>query len=62
MKVFVIKSIKASTTVDIPTGIYDVKTDTAENDKWYDLCGRPVNGKPSKAGIYIKNNKKVVIQ
>ena len=44
-----------------PTGIDSVKT-TAENGIWYDLNGRSINGKPSRAGIYIINGKKVVIK
>lgn len=26
------------------------------------LSGRPLNGKPTKAGVYVKNGKKVVIE
>lgn len=29
-------------------------------DKWYDLGGRKLNGKPSKGGIYIHNGRKVL--
>ena len=28
----------------------------------FDLSGRPLNGKPTKAGVYVKNGKKVVIK
>jgi hypothetical protein len=30
------------------------------NDYWYDLQGRRIQ-KPSKAGLYIKNGKKVIV-
>ena len=33
-----------------------------DNDGWYDLNGRKLNGKPSQKGVYIKNGKKIVIK
>jgi len=33
-----------------------------DNDGWYDLNGRRLQGKPSQKGIYIKNGKKVVVK
>ena len=33
-----------------------------DNDGWYDLNGRRLQGKPSQKGIYIKNGRKVVIK
>lgn len=36
----------------------DIMTEDA-NDKWYDLQGRRLDGKPTKTGIYIYNGKKV---
>ncbi|WP_278984003.1 hypothetical protein [Segatella bryantii] len=44
------------------TGINDVKVNNAVNANWYDLSGRPLNGKPTKTGAYVKNGKKVVIK
>lgn len=44
------------------TGISDVKVNSAEKANWYDLSGRPLNGKPTKTGAYVKNGKKVVIK
>lgn len=32
------------------------------NDKWYDLSGRKLNGKPTAKGIYVNNGRKVVIR
>ena len=56
------KTAQYTLTVEAATGISDVKTDAAEKAKWYDLSGRPLNGKPTKAGVYVKNGKKVVIK
>ena len=56
------KTAQYTLTVEAATGISDVKTDAAEKTKWYDLSGRPLNGKPTKAGVYVKNGKKIVIK
>jgi hypothetical protein len=34
--------------------------DTIQNDEWYDLSGRKLNGKPTKKGVYIHNGKAIV--
>jgi hypothetical protein len=39
--------------------VYD--NDEKAGDKWHDLQGRSIE-KPTKAGLYIKNGKKVVIK
>ena len=46
-------------TINKTTGIEDVNNgfDTDE-EKWYDLNGRRLNGKPIKKGVYIMNGKK----
>lgn len=44
------------------TGINDVKVNNAEKANWYDFSGRPLNGKPTKTGAYVKNGKKIVIK
>ena len=36
--------------------------DTNSSDAWYDLSGRKLNGKPSRAGVYINNGNKIVIK
>ena len=51
---------------DDPTGINEIKVETdntleGNDDNWYDLQGRRID-KPTKAGIYIQNRKKVVIR
>jgi hypothetical protein len=33
-----------------------------DNDDWYSLDGRKLDGKPTARGIYINNGKKVVIK
>ena len=48
------------------TGIKEIKIDNTTNDpvsddNWYDLQGRRID-KPTKAGIYIQNRKKIVIR
>jgi len=47
------------------TGIEDIQGDnrsqSIQHDKWYTLDGRQID-KPSQKGLYIKNNKKVVIK
>lgn len=47
---------------DGSTAIDDTLIDNEEttNDDWYDLQGRRIQ-KPTKAGIYIKNGKKIVV-
>lgn len=42
-------------------GNVDAKNDNA-NGKWYDLQGRILDRKPTKAGLYLNNGKKVVIK
>lgn len=32
------------------------------SDKWYDIAGQQLNGKPTKKGIYINNGHKVVVK
>jgi len=33
-----------------------------DNDQWYDLNGRRLNGIPSRKGVYLNNGRKVVIK
>ena len=49
---------------DLPTGIVSIDNSqsTIDNDVWFTLNGVRLNGKPTKAGIYIVNGKKVVIK
>ena len=43
------------------TNINGVERDDDEGD-WYDMSGRKLNGRPTKKGVYIQNNKKIVIR
>ena len=47
------------------TGIKEIKIEptyeTSGDDSWYDMQGRKID-KPTKAGIYIQNRKKIVIR
>lgn len=43
------------------TNINGVERDADEGD-WYDMSGRKLNGRPMKKGVYIQNNKKIVIR
>ena len=42
------------------TAIEGIEIETTENDEWHDMQGRRIT-KPSKAGLYIKNGKKMVV-
>ena len=50
---------KADVQPELPTAISTVEADDAE-DVYYDLSGRPLKGKPTQKGVYLKDNKKVV--
>lgn len=56
------KTAQYTLTVEAAKGISNAKADFAKNANWYDLSGRPLNGKPTKAGVYVKNGKRVVIK
>ena len=43
------------------TNINGIEKDADEGD-WYDMSGRKLDGRPTKKGVYIKNNKKIVIR
>ena len=46
------------------TEIEDVRynKEDAQNERWFTLDGRMLQGKPSQKGLYIKNGRKVVIR
>jgi len=44
------------------TAISTIGTDSKVDNNWYNLQGQKLNGKPSAAGIYINNGRKVVIK
>ena len=45
---------------DGSTAIEGIDVEATEDEEWYDLQGRRIQ-KPTKAGIYIVNGKKVII-
>jgi len=49
---------------DETTGIISTTNDTNDtnSDAWYSLDGRRLSAKPSRAGVYINNGKKVAIK
>ena len=57
--------VRLSIVIDETTDIDGIKeydnTGTAI-DRWYSLDGRRLNGKPTKKGLYIKNDQKVVVK
>jgi len=50
---------------ETPTGIDDtsrlMNNEETAKDGWYTLDGRLVNGKPSQKGVYVKANRKIVV-
>ena len=56
---------KPEVVVHHSTGIKEIKIEPANetngDDSWYDMQGRKID-KPTKAGIYIQNRKKIVIK
>ena len=59
VRAFVLNFGDGETTAIATTNYTD---DTNEADAWYDLSGRKLTGKPSRAGIYINNGKKITIK
>ena len=45
-------------------GIEEVQYRLVENagSDWHDLQGRKINGNPARAGIYLRNGRKVIVQ
>ena len=45
---------------DVPTDIIEMeRMRNGENEGWYDLQGRKLQGEPKKNGIYLHNGKKI---
>jgi hypothetical protein len=47
---------------DDPTGITQHPTPDTQQQDWYTLDGRRINGQPAKRGIYIRGGKKYVVK
>ena len=58
------KCVVCGTEIDSPTGVEEVQGSRfkVQCPDWYDLQGRKLNGKPTTNGVYIKGDKKVVIE
>ena len=46
----------------VPDGIKSIDHSPLNIGHWFDLSGRKLGGKPTQAGIYIMNGRKVVIR
>ncbi len=44
------------------TAIHEIQTDRQQQEAYYDLKGRRLDGLPSKKGIYIHRGKKIVVK
>ncbi|MBO4549204.1 MAG: hypothetical protein J5733_00610, partial [Bacteroidaceae bacterium] len=47
---------------DNPTIIHEIANDNSADGEWYDINGRKLSGKPSLRGVYIQNDKKVLVK
>ena len=47
---------------DGSTGIQGVRSADKKDNAWYTLDGRKLNGTPQTKGIYVNNNKKVIVR
>jgi hypothetical protein len=43
-------------------GVFNTKTGEFKMDRWYDLRGRRLNGKPTTQGTYYYNGKRVIVR
>ena len=46
----------------IDVGTWDLKSGNISMDRWYDLHGRLLNGKPTVQGTYYHNGKRVIVK
>lgn len=47
---------------DVPTGILRPTINVQQLTTFYDIMGRPLQGKPSKRGVYINNGHKIIVK
>lgn len=43
------------------TSLIEVKDEETNNNEWYTLDGRKLQGKPTKKGVYVSKGKKIVV-
>ena len=70
--VFKIKNVTEDTSVGTvsfefdnghtPSGIQNVQRSSVSAQRYFDLQGRSLNGVPAQRGLYIRNNKKIVVR
>ena len=46
----------------IATAISETSQNKDQNEDWYSLDGRKLNGRPTEKGIYIRNGRKIIIK
>jgi hypothetical protein len=46
----------------VEQGVMNTKTGEFRMDRWYDLQGRKLNGKPETRGTYYHNGKRVIVK
>ena len=44
------------------TGVHDSESSHAEQQRWYTLDGRLLKCQPSEKGVYVRNNRKVIVK
>ena len=54
-------TLLGQTYVQTATDINSVLTNAPE-DRYFDLQGRRLQGRPAKKGLYIRNNRKVIVK
>ena len=54
--------ILSNSGVIIGGGTYNTRTGVFKMDRWYDLQGRKLNGKPTVQGTYYHNGKRVIVK
>jgi hypothetical protein len=46
----------------VATNISEASQEKVQNNDWFSLDGRKLNGRPTEKGIYIHNGRKVIVK
>jgi hypothetical protein len=46
----------------VDVGVWNLKSGEVSMDRWFDLHGRLLKGKPTAQGTYYHNGKKVIVK
>ena len=46
----------------VATNISEASQEKVQNNDWFSLDGRKLNGRPTEKGIYIRNGRKVIVK